>query len=334
MKIGKVPNSVLQQVVFPALKHKRDDIWGMPSIGEDTAKIDFGEELCILSVDPITGTSRDIGKLAVHISCNDIATAGAEPVGLLVTMLLPEGTTEEMLFDIMKQMNGECEKLNVSIIGGHTEVTNAVNRITLITTAIGRISKSNRLRTEDVKAGDVVLMSKWAALEGSWILSAEHKSELEKLLSADDRAKLSMLDEHISVVKEGILAVRHGAKYMHDITEGGLLGAIWEASEATGRGIEIVKDSIPILDETKRLLDHYPGVDPLQLISSGSMIIIMDSKDSDGFIAKANEVGINITPIGKVTDGSEAILLDGACSSTLSEPDVDALYAALKRFSN
>ena len=129
MKLGKVPETILKRSVFKQLSVRREEVIVQPGIGEDCSAIKFkDDELCVVSTDPITGAVEDIGYLAVHITANDLASSGAEPVGILLTILLPQEFSEGELKNIMKDINLACEQLNIQVMGGHTEVTNAVNK--------------------------------------------------------------------------------------------------------------------------------------------------------------------------------------------------------------
>ncbi len=329
LKIGKVPNKVLEKRVFAHLNHVRDDVIKEPWIGEDTAMMDFGEELCVMSVDPITGASKNIGSLAVHISCNDVATAGAEAAGVLLTLLLPPETTEEELEEIMIDASKEAKKLNVSILGGHTEVTDAVNRITVVSTVIGRMKREDMLQVETIQPGDCVAITKAIALEGTLILAKEHNDELRDYFSDEEWDEIMALSEEISVVKDGRIAAQHGAKYMHDITEGGVLGALWEAGEATGFGIAVDLDAIPMLDVSKKLFAYYEDVDILKTISSGSMLIVLGREDREEMEKAFEEEGMKFTVIGEMTDAGVVEIKQSG--EKLDEPDSDHLYQALKQ---
>ena len=129
MKIGKVPENVLKRSVMKQLHYKRDEVVLGPGIGEDCAALALAEdEIFVMSTDPITGTAKDIGKLAIQITANDLASAGAEPIGVLLTILLPDGTREIALKRIMEQMELACREAKMQILGGHTEVTAVVNQ--------------------------------------------------------------------------------------------------------------------------------------------------------------------------------------------------------------
>ena len=156
LKTGKLDNDLLEQIVFKKITFRRPEVLTRPGIGEDCAVVDFGAYDCVLSTDPITAAAGDIGKLAVDISCNDIAASGVAPLGILLTVMLPEGTTRADVETIMGQAAEAAEALGVEIIGGHTEITPAVNRPVIVSTAIGRGDKNAAARRTPVRAGDYI----------------------------------------------------------------------------------------------------------------------------------------------------------------------------------
>ena len=266
MEIGKVPNELLEKIVFENISLRREEVLVRASIGEDTGVMDLGGDLCVVSTDPITGATKEIGALAVHVSCNDAATKGAEPVGLLLTILCPEGTGEDELEEVMKQAGRAAADVNVEIIGGHTEVTDAVTRIVLSTTVIARMKREDLHTYESIRTGDKVVISKWIGLEGTHILASELKEILMDDFTQGEIQEAIDLGRHLSVVREGLLARKFGVKYMHDITEGGIHGAIWETGKAIGKGIDLFEEKLPVLDITRRICDHLQ-VDVRKLIS-------------------------------------------------------------------
>ena len=133
----KASNEVLQ-LVLNKFQKSRKEVVVRPAIGEDCAAVDFGREICVASTDPITGTENEIGKIAVHVSCNDIAASGAEPIGLLVTLLIPPYASDESLDKVISQLSDTAASINVEIVGGHTEVTDAVNRFVICITAFAK----------------------------------------------------------------------------------------------------------------------------------------------------------------------------------------------------
>ena len=138
LEIGKLDSKLLEKIVFENIKFKRKEVLKRSGIGEDCAVIDFGEYDCVMSTDPITAAVDQIGRLAIHISCNDIASNGIEPLGVMLAVMLPVGTTEEDIEEMMKQAGDAASELGVEIIGGHTEITPAVRQPVIVSTAIGR----------------------------------------------------------------------------------------------------------------------------------------------------------------------------------------------------
>lgn len=329
LPVGKLPNSLLEEKVFHALGAKREDVVQAAAIGQDTAMVDFGEDYCVLSVDPITGAAEEVGKLAVNVSLNDIATAGALPVGLMVTLLLPEGSEIGEVTTIMDEMSAECEKWGAAILGGHTEITDAVNRITVITTAIGKLPREAYRKRATVKPGDAVVLSKVLALEGLWILTNTHRQALTQRLGEETVARLLDLGEHLSVMKEGLLGRRYGIGYMHDVTEGGLFGALWETAAAVGHGLIAHAEDIPHFDDEEALLACFPGIDPFRLIGSGSMLMVVPREMLDDFLEDAALEELTVTVIGEITAEKEVLLSSGDVLVPLEEPGSDELYRAL-----
>ncbi|NLY76864.1 MAG: AIR synthase [Tissierellia bacterium] len=327
MEIGKLPNHLLEEIVFKNIKNKRKEVLMGAAIGEDNAIIDFGDEICAISTDPITGTTKHIGKLAVYISCNDVSSSGAEPIGVLLTILAPPHTTEKDIETIMTDAGEASKELNVEIIGGHTEITDAVNRIVVSSTVIGKQKKEKMIDSKKVKVGDKILMTKYAGIEGTTILAKELREYLIGKLGKDKLEEARSLYKHISVMKEGIICGKVGVNYMHDITEGGVLGAIWEAAAAIGKGVKVYEDLIP-MKEVTREISKILNIDPYRLISSGSMLIIAKKEKVSLLKEKLSEEGIEVTEIGEVIE--EGIYLqkkDGLAE--IAPPSSDELYKAL-----
>jgi len=326
MKIRKVTNDILKKVVFDKIRNCRKEVLVRPGIGEDCCAVDFGKDACVLSSDPITGAVNEVGRLAVHISCNDVASCGVEPIGLLVTILAPPGTTESDLSVVMGQISDTGYALGVDIIGGHTEITSAVNRFVIISTAVGKVLKDKLVTTSGARPGDYVVMTKTAGIEGTAIIAADKEEELVKALGREVTDKAKSFINSISAVKDGVVAGRFGVNSMHDATEGGVLGAVWEIAEASGVGVVIHKDKIPVADATLKICEYYK-LDPLKLISRGCMI--MTCQDGDGLARELERNNIKATVIGKITKEPARILVDKERREEIGQPESDELYKAV-----
>ena len=225
MNLGKIPETVLKRSVLKQIAHRRDEVLVGPAIGEDCSVLGVAEdEVIVISTDPITGTAKDIGTLAVHITANDIASSGAEVIGIMLTILLPDHTREEELRIAMQDMEAVCKKLNVEILGGHTEVTKAVLQPIITVTGIGKMKRSRMIKTAGARPGQEIVMTKWAGLEGTAIIAAAKEAELVKKYNQGFIDSAKQMIENISVVPEAMVARACSVTSMHDVTEGESLG--------------------------------------------------------------------------------------------------------------
>lgn len=307
MKIGKVPENVLKRSVMKQLHYKRDEVILGPGIGEDCAALALAEdEILVMSTDPITGTAKDIGKLAIQITANDLASAGAEPIGVMLTILLPDGTREIALKRIMEQMEHACREAKMQILGGHTEVTAVVNQPVVNVAGVAKAKKGSLVSTAGAKAGMDIVVSKWIGIEGTMIFAKEKEAELKEHFPAGFVDTAIDFDRYLSVVPEAAVAAQSGVAAMHDVTEGGLFGALWEMAEASGVGLEIDLKKIPIRQETVEICEYF-DVNPYGLISSGMML--MAAADGNALVLALQEVGIPATVIGKATAGNDRVII-------------------------
>lgn len=323
MEPGKLPTELLKKLVFDNIKSKNPHVMIGPEVGEDCAAIRFGEYVCLLSTDPITGAEKGAGTLAIHISCNDIASCGVEPIGILITLMVPTDGTEDDIDRVMKEAGEAAKELGVEIIGGHTEITSAVNKMVISTTAVGKAPIDGIITTKGAKIGDDVIMTKWAGLEGTSIIASDLANDLADVLSKTEIESAQSLIKNISVVPEGVLAGKYGVNSMHDVTEGGILGAAWELAEISETGIELHLKKIPVLETTRKICDYY-GIDPFRLISSGSMI--MTCKDGEELINLLKRKGITASIIGKIIDEDRIIINENGDRIELEPPKADELF--------
>lgn len=327
MKIGKLPESVLKRSVFRQIHTKREEVFLGAGIGEDCAAVELCEdEMFVVSTDPITGTARDIGKLAIHITMNDLASAGAEPVGVLLTILLPEDAKESDLKEMMTQMETACAQANVQIMGGHTEVTKAVNQSVVNVCGIGKVKKGRLVTTAGAKPGDDILASKWVGLEGTSIIAKEKQQELLKRYPLRLIQAAQTFDQYLSVLPEAAVAVKSSVSAMHDVTEGGIFGALWELAESSGVGLEIDLKKIPVRQETIEICEFFQ-INPYELISSGCML--MASSDGNTLLRELQKAGIKASIIGKAVVGNDRVLLNEEERRFLEPPKADQLYKVI-----
>ena len=203
MKIGKISESVLKRSVFKQIRHRREEVLVTPGVGKDCSIIKLEpDEVMVLSTDPITGTANQIGKLAVNITANDIAASGAEMIGIMLTILLPEKLREIKLREMMQEIEECCKAFNIEVIGGHTEVCAAVSQPIITVTGVGKIKKEEITTTAGLKPGHELVMTKWAGLEGTAILANDKEEELLTRYNRDFIAGAKDMIQYISVVKD------------------------------------------------------------------------------------------------------------------------------------
>lgn len=321
MKIGKLQWKDLNKIINENRGIARSDVRISGGIGEDCSVVNFGKYECVLSTDPITAAENNVGKLAVHINANDIASCGVEPIGILVTILAPINVKLEEIQKLMNEIDAETRKLNMQILGGHTEVTDAVNRIVVSCTVIGRAEAGMAISTSGAKEGDEIVVTKHLCLEGTSILVNDYYNEVIKILSYKEVEEARKYIDNLSVVKEGKIAGEFGVNSMHDITEGGILGALWEVAEGSNVGFKLYNDKLPITDITKKVCRLF-NIDPLKFISSGSMVITC--KDGDKLVEKLKENGVQATVVGKIIKSDKILVIEGK-EELVSPPEEDEL---------
>ncbi|MGD8252575.1 MAG: HAD-IA family hydrolase [Desulfobacterales bacterium] len=305
---GKFPSDLLEEF-FGRLSRVDPLVLVQPSVGEDTAAIDIsGEDTVILTSDPITFVSDQIATYAVLINANDIATAGAMPRWLLTTLLFPPGTTPSAIRSVMNDIRDACDRWQVSLCGGHTEITDAVTRPVVTGMMVGTVARSGLIDKRSMRSGDAVLLSKGVSVEGTAIIAREFSGRLSTLGMDEEeiRRGQSFLDK-LSILEEAHLAIASGGvSALHDVTEGGLATALSELSVAGGHRLRIRVDHIPIFPQTQRVCSLL-GIDPLGLIGSGSLLICCRPEKAEAIMRAVAEAGIDVTRIGEVLEAGNGI---------------------------
>lgn len=327
-KAGKLPPDKLRKLVLSRLGRLRPEVLVHACLGEDSAVADLGGRLMVVSSDPITGASGEMGRLGVHVACNDVAAMGAEPLGIQVVLLMPDGTTDAEIADTMGQVADAAEALGIEVMGGHTEITSKVTAPIIVLTAMGLVERSRLVTSAGARPGDGLLVTKPVGLEGTAILAADRARELEGPLGAELLARARTFLAEVSAVRDGLVAAELGVSAMHDATEGGVVGAVWELAQASGVGAELWEAAVPVRPETRRICEYY-RIDPLRLISSGAMLVA--SPNANQVVAGLRERGLEAAVIGQVTPAGSGIWLvrpDGRRES-VAEPPIDELWRVL-----
>jgi len=283
-----------------------------PRIGEDAAVIEAGEDLLIAKTDPITFAVDQIGRYAININANDIACMGGRPRWFLATILLPEDMTDEDLVDnIFSQLSEACKALGIAICGGHTEVTYGLKRPIVVGQMLGTVSRQRLVTSSGVRAGDHIIVTKGVAVEATALLAREKEDALSGAFDREfiERCKGFIDFPGISVLRDAEIATSAGGVHaMHDPTEGGLATGLHELAAASGVGLEIFKDAIPVYPETRLLCDFF-GLDPLGVIASGALLIAADPASTELIIGSLRAEGIDCARVGTARDRSEGLTL-------------------------
>jgi hydrogenase maturation factor len=331
---GKLPQDVLRRVVFERLGIHSDRVLQGPGVGEDAAVIEMGDRVIVVATDPLTGAVGNVGWLAVHINANDVASTGARPLWFLCVTLLPEGDGEGLLEGIMEQIHAACLEVGVALVGGHTETTPGLDRPILIGLMIGEASKEDYVTTGGARPGDVIVLTKGAGIEGTAVLAEDLAGVLEDKIEASVIEAAKQMVERISVVPEAMKAVEFGGVHsLHDPTEGGLLNGVWEMAEAAGVGVELYESKIVIAPETLAVCEVL-GVDPLKLMGSGALLIVLEMGKVEKLLAFLSEIDVEASVIGKIKDPAEGRVLVKSDGSRvkLEAVDQDEVYRVLEEF--
>ncbi|HEY8487359.1 MAG TPA: AIR synthase family protein [Limnochordales bacterium] len=297
---GKLAPQRLQELVLPYLGRRRPEVRVRAGLGEDAAALECGGRTLVVSSDPITGLGPGMGRLGVFVATNDVAAMGAEPVGLQVVLLLPLQTDDGEIRRVMEEISQACCQLGVEVLGGHTERTVKVREPVVVLTALGLVEPGRLVTSAGARPGDQLLMTKAAALEGTAVLAWEMGERLAEAVGKAVVERARGFLEEVSVVREGLAAAALGVHAMHDATEGGLLGAVWEMCQASGVCAEVWEQRVPLREETRRICQAL-GADPLCLISSGTLLVAAPRGEE---VARAlREQGVEATVIGAVVEG-------------------------------
>lgn len=320
---GKIPIGVLKSTVLRMTGAQSDAVVTPPKAGLDFAAVKLGSGYMVVSADPITGVSEDIGHYAVNVSANDVATSGNRPQFAESVVLLPEGSSARDVGEVARQMHRAAKNLGIAIVGGHTEVTPGLGFPIVATMVFSFVERY--VSSRDARAGDVIMMTKSAGLEGTAAL-ARH-SGLSGRLPTRVILRARGFRARISVVEDSVAAFQTGfVRAMHDCTEGGVLGAVFEMSLASGLGFVLREDAVPVANET-HLICEALDLDPLKLIGSGSVLLSV-KKGRETHVAKALDPVCGVTTIGEFTEKSRVLVKKDGGEETVRSAPEDELWRA------
>jgi len=334
LQVGKLPPALLQGLLRECRAPASSRVVIGPRYGEDAAVIDMGAKYLVAKTDPITFTEERIGWYAVNINANDIATLGATPRWFLATLLLPDGrATRQMARRIFRDIVKTCRGLNIALCGGHTEITTGLPRPIVVGQMLGEVEKSQLVRKESQRPGDLIILTRGVAIEGTTILARARGEELRKMVghAVVKRVRGWLLDPGISVVRDARLALRYGKVHaMHDPTEGGLLSGLAEIALAGHVGLRIWKERIPVFPETLAFSQALK-FDPLALIASGALLIVAAPASVPSLLRAYSRRGIPAAVIGEIRSQKEEMaMVEKGRATPLRPPQRDEIARLLE----
>lgn len=324
MREGKISESVLKRSVLKKIKTHRDEVVSGAGVGKDCAILTFSEGYdTVVSTTPVTAPAEDISTYAVPMALNNIAVAGAEPVGVMLAVMLPGGTEETVLQTMMERAEEVCRINGIEIIGGHTEVVPGITEPVMTVTGVGKRRRGEEDSQMGVRAGQEIVVSKWIGLEGTVRLARERREELCTRYPARMIEQAASYDRYLSVIPEAATAIKSGVCGMHDVSRGGIFGALWELAQRAGVGLEIDLKKIPIKQETIEICEFFE-LNPYELLSGGCLIMTVDNGEE--LLAALKREHIPAVIIGRTTDGNDRVIYNEDEKRYLDRPKADQIY--------
>ncbi|PIV22168.1 MAG: hydrogenase expression/formation protein [Deltaproteobacteria bacterium CG03_land_8_20_14_0_80_45_14] len=313
LKTGKLDIDILKKFLERNVILDPQVVIG-PKIGEDAAVIDLGKgtnHYWVVTSDPITFTTEEIGYYGVVVNLNDIATMGAIPKWFLATLLFPEGSESRIIEKVFRQVHNACQQFKISWIGGHTEITPGIEKMILSGHMIGEVKKNKLVTTSGARAGDLLLLVKGVCIEGTSIMAREKEAELLKRgisSSLIRKAKKFIFDPGIEVLRAARIACEVGSVHsMHDPTEGGLINGMIEMAWASEKEIEVDLEKVLVYKESRILCQEF-GLNPLGVIASGALLLTVSPSDLSPIQKAFRKNSIPFQVIGKVKKGPARVL--------------------------
>lgn len=348
MKVGKVSESVLKRSVLRQIGAEREEAADGAGLGKDCAVFSvsggFGSCMQEGSLASCEGEKTSPVERLIQKCANNLAAGGFGMRWAMLVLLLPEEAREEELKALMSRAAQKCGELGVKLAGGQTRVSSAVREPVAAVTGYGLPLVENLAeeragaeqksgndgtgakgppKKEEAALGQDVVVSKWIGLEGTARLAERNRERLLARLPSYLVEEAGDFDRYLSVVPEAACAVKSGVCAMHDASEGGIFGALWELAERAGVGLTIDLKKLPLRQETVEVCECC-NVNPYELLSGGCLV--MTARDGPGLAAALLAEGIPATVVGKVTDGRDRILLNGDEVRYMDRPRQDEVY--------
>jgi len=324
MKPGKLPENVLKRSVLKFVKSKREEVKVGAAVGADCAilKFDAGEDMATAVCSRVAEDEESVWMALASVT-NNLAAAGSEPVAVLVTLLLPKGYQESDMKDLMLFLEKKCREYKIEIAGGHTQVLREINAPVINLTAIGK--RPEEWGSTAARPGQDIVVAGYIGAEGTLRLVKNYKKDLGKRFSESFLEDAMVLREHLSVMKEAAIAGKSGVRAMHDVSGGGIFGALWELAQRSGVGLEIDLRKIPVKQHTIEVCNFFQ-INPYELQSGGCLL--MAAEDGEQVAEALQQEGIPAVVVGKATAGNDRLITVDEEMRFLTPPKKDAAEVA------
>ena len=332
-ELGKVDREFFDEFIYPYLGAERDDVRLGPQHGVDFGVVDVGDQVLATATDPVfimpsLGFER-AAWFAFHILMSDVAMSGLTPTHLSVDFNLPPEITDEEFETVWSTFDEEAEDLGLSVVTGHTGRYAGCNYPLVgggTPFAVG--DPADLVRPDGARAGDRVVITKGPAIEATGLLSIQYES---LLADAVDEATVAAATDRfydMSPVHDALTAAAAGpVTAMHDATECGVYGGLYEVARAGGVRIEVERDAIPVQPGVMEACEFF-DIDPWKSISEGTLLATVDPSGVADVLAALESEGIPAADVGRVTEGS-GVEVDG---EDIDHPGADPFWAAMEEF--
>jgi hydrogenase maturation factor len=337
-EIGKISPEIFNELVFPRLGAKSADVLVGPQHGVDVGIVEIGDKVASFTTDPVFivpeyGWER-AAWFAIHIITSDAVTCGLKPKFLSIDLNLPMEMNKEQLEIVWNTIHQQCERLGISIICGHTaRYENCHYPMVGGATMVGVGEKDEYVTPRLARAGDKIIITKGPAIEATGIFATMFPQLIEKKFGLSFSQKAQQIFYKMSVVEDAMTAVsvgvrENGVTAMHDATECGIWGGLYEIAQAANLGVRIEKEQIVVEDCVPEICQHF-SIDPYASISEGTLIITCRKHKAQEVVETLSRRGINSSIVGELTESKKGmVLVEGGKEKKLRHPIVDPFWRA------
>lgn len=327
MRTGKISESILKRSILKQIKTKRSEVVQGAGVGVDCAFFSFsGKEGTLVTTCPIIVNRVEGLFFDILAAVNNVAAAGGEPIGIMVSAVLPRRAGQMEIESCMGQVQKACKHLNIEAAGGHTQISDWVDKIVLNLTIVGKKKVEEKLQAATYQPGQEIVLTKWIGLLGTSMLARNRKEILQQRLPSYMIDEAISFENMVSVIPEAATAVKSGVSGMHDVSRGGIFAALWELAENTGVGLEIDLKKIPVRQETIEICEILE-CNPYELYGAGSLLIVCDK--AQNLIQELEKQNIPAVCIGIITDEKGKVVINEEERRFLDRPKTDAITGVL-----